>query len=343
MSGPALAYYRGDDLYGLERAAEAVAARVGAGGDPLERWRVTGAATSVDRIAERIATSPLFGGGTLVVVAEPAPLLASKAGREALVAILGSVAPGNALVFLESVDGSGRRPAALDRLREAVAAAGGEVREFKAPKEGELAAWISRQAAERGLRLGRGVAQLLAERIGGFVHEGDIDRRRQSQLAIAELEKLALYRPAAEVTPDDVRALVPEAIPGSTWAFLDAVGGRRVRPASELLERLLGSTPEPVLIVQLHRRLRELTEVVDRLTAGEPPGSLVRSMKLQPFRAQKLVEQARAWTLPELEAALEGLLELDVAIKGADGRTVTDAQRRLAFALWIAERVAPRR
>ena len=145
------------------------------------------------------------------------------------------------------------------------------------------------------------------------------------------------------MTPDDVRALVPEAIPGSTWAFLDAVGGRRVRPASELLERLLGSTPEPVLIVQLHRRLRELTEVVDRLAAGEPPGSLVRSMKLHPVRARTLVEQAHAWTLPELEAALEDLLALDVAIKGADGRTVTDAQRRLAFVLWIAERVAPRR
>lgn len=341
MTGPALAYYWGDDLYGLDRSAEAIGERVAAGGAPLEQWRMAGDATSPDRILERIATAPLFGGGTLVIVAEPAPLLRSKADRDALIAILGSVAPGNALVFLESVDGSGRRPAALDALRAAVVAAGGDAREFKAPKEGQLAAWIEQRARERHIRLGRRAAQALAERVGGFVREGDVDRRRQGQLAVGELEKLALYRPDAEVTPEDVRELVPEAVPGSTWAFLDAIAARRPRPASELLERLLESTPEPVLVVQTHRRLRELIEVADRLATGATPGSLVRSMKLKPFRAEKLVEQARAWTLPELETALEGLLALDVAVKGADGTLTTDAQRRLAFVLWITERVAP--
>jgi DNA polymerase III delta subunit len=66
-------------------------------------------------------------------------------------------------------------------------------------------------------------------------------------------------------------------------------------------------------------------------------------MKLKPFRAEKLVEQAHHWTLAELTAALDGLLALDVAIKGADGTATTEAQRRLAFLLWVAERVAPGR
>ncbi len=338
----ALAYYRGDDQYGLDRAAEALAESVAGGGEPLERWRVAGDTTTAGAIAERVATAPLFGGGTAVVVTEPAALLRSKADRETLVAVLGTVAMGNALVFLESIDGSGRRVAALDALREAVRAAGGDTREFKAPREGGLAAWIDERARERSMRLGRGAAKELAERIGGFVREGDVDRRGQGTLAVAELEKLALYRPHGEITPDDIRELVPEAVPGSTWALLDAIAARRTRAASELMDRLLDSTPEPVLVVQVHRRLRELVEVVDRLASGETAGSLVRSMKLKPFRAEKLVEQARTWTLGELEAALDGLLALDVAVKGADGTHPTDAQRRLAFTLWIAERVAPR-
>jgi DNA polymerase-3 subunit delta len=341
--GPALAFYWGDDLYGLGRAAEAIGERVSAGGEPLERWRVDGSGTSVEQIAERIATAPLFGGGTLVVLSDPAPLLRSKADRDAVTALLGAVAPGNALVILDPVDGSGRRPAAVDALREAIRAAGGEAREFKAPKEGQLAAWIDQRARERSIRLGRGAAQVLAERVGGFVREGDVDRRRQGQLAVGELEKLALYRPDAEISPDDVRELVPEAVPGSTWALLDAIASRRSRQATELLERLLGSTPEPVLIVVIHRRLRELIEVVDRLASGETPGSLVRSMKLKPFRAEKLVEQAHRWTLPELTAALDGLLALDVAVKGADGSATTEGQRHLAFLLWVAERVSPGR
>ena len=58
------------------------------------------------------------------------------------------------------------------------------------------------------------------------VKDRDVDRRRMSELANAELEKLALYRPGGTVTNDDIEALVAEAVPGSTWAFLDALGSR---------------------------------------------------------------------------------------------------------------------
>ena len=39
-------------------------------------------------------------------------------------------------------------------------------------------------------------------------------------------------------------------------------------------------------------------------------------MRLQPFRAQKLAEQAHAWTGDALVEALDGLLELDLRSKG---------------------------
>ncbi len=61
-------------------------------GPPLERMRLTGAATTADEITERVATATLFGGGTLVVVAEPAPLIATKPLAARLVEALGAVA-----------------------------------------------------------------------------------------------------------------------------------------------------------------------------------------------------------------------------------------------------------
>ncbi|HET9681918.1 MAG TPA: hypothetical protein VFP19_07755, partial [Candidatus Limnocylindrales bacterium] len=64
------------------------------------------------------------------------------------------------------------------------------------------------------------------------------------------------------------------------------------------------------------------------------------SMKLQPFRAEILVRQAAGWSLDELEAALEGLLELDALVKGVGGRGSDPARERLAFDLWITDRVA---
>jgi competence protein ComEC len=341
---PILAYYRGDDGWSLDRAADRVAERLQQdSGERPERWRVPGAEASAAAIGERVATAPLFGGGTVAVVVDPAPLLRAKAEREALEASLAVVAPGNALVFVEQGDAGSKRSAALQALEAAVLKAGGESRTFKAPKAGELAGWITARATERGMQLHPSAARELARRVGGFVNEGDVDRQRMGALAVAELDKLALYRPYEPVSEDDVKALVAEVVPDSTWAFLDAVAERRVAIAGPALDRLLETTPEPVITVQLHRRLRELLIAADLTSRRARPADIVKAIGGHPFRAQKLAEQARAWSVDELEDALEGVQDLDAMVKGAPDAGSTDRQRRLAFALWIGERIGPRR
>ncbi|OGN81392.1 MAG: DNA polymerase III subunit delta [Chloroflexi bacterium GWC2_73_18] len=254
---------------------------------------------------------------------------------------LASIAPGNGLALVELVDASARPGASLDALREAVDRAGGEVRQFRAPTRERMEALVETRARELGLELERGAARLLAQRVGAFVREGDVDRRRQGQLASAELEKLAVYRPDGRVNLDDVRALVPEAVPGTTWGFLDAIGSRRSGEAMTLLDRLLTDGTAPTaLVFQLHRRLRELLAAREHLAAGATAASLVRAMKLKPFRAEKLAEQARAWSAEELERALDGLFAVDVAIKGLDGAGTSEAAKQLTFELWLIERVA---
>ncbi len=340
-----LAFYWGDDAYGLEAATAAFRERMAAGlGEPPERWRTRGdagsPATILSAITERLATAPMFGAGTLVVVGGAGPLVRRGEDRDALLALLDRIAAGNALVIVEETD-AGRREPPHRPVVEAIAARGGDVRRFQAPSAGGLTAWVEARARERGLALAPGAAKELATRVGGFVTENDIDRRRQGQLAAMELDKLALYRPDGPIAADDVRALVAEAVPASIWAFTDAIGMRRTGRAIEMLERLLVTTPEPVLLAVLHRRIRELLEIAYRLAEGEAAGSLVRTMKLNPYRAEQLVRQARAWTAAELEEALHGLVEVDATVKGAPGTPVGDAQHRMAFVLWLTERVAP--
>jgi len=217
---------------------------------------------------------------------------------------------------------------------------GGVIREFRSPKGGALTAFIEAEAREKGVALGAGAAKELATRIGGSVQEGDAERRNQTRVAATELDKLALYKPGGYVEVADVRALVAEAVPDSVWAFTDAIGERRVARASELLDRLLDTTPEPVILNVLHRRIRELLEVADRIAAGEALPAIGRAMKIgSEFRMRNLAAQARAWTVPDLHAALDGLLELDAMVKGAPGSIADPAQRRLAFLLWVADRV----
>jgi DNA polymerase-3 subunit delta len=352
VSAVPIAYFWGDDAYGLEAAVEAVRndpARFPAGAP--ERWRVRGeageAARTIGELHERLATGTLFGSGTMAILSNAGPLVRRGEDRDALLAAIGLLAEGNGLVVAEETD-SGKKDPPSKALSDAVRAAGGEVRRFEAPREGALAAWLEARARERGIALGPGAAKELATRVGGFVREGDVDRRQQGRLAVTELEKLALRHATGAagdgngtVSVDDVRDLVAEAVPGSIWGFVDAVGMRQRARSLELLERLLEATPEPVLLAVLHRRIRELLEVADRLAAGETPGSLVRSMHLQPFRAETLARQARAWSIDELAAALEGLLELDALVKGVGGAVAGDAAVRLAFDLWVADRVAP--
>lgn len=353
-----VAWFWGEDAWSIDRAVAEFGRRLAAeAGQPFDLWRApgeddgdaaeTGGAAKrrnrvLDEITSRLGTATLFGGGTLVVVRQPGWIARESAGKARLAALITDVAPGNALVFAELAGQDGKVPASTDDLRAAVASAGGTVTRFGAIGRERMLGWLERRAGELGIRLGPGAAQLLAERIGSTVREGDVDRRRQSELANSELEKLALYRPDGTVSREDVADLVAEAIPGSTWAFLDSVALRRAGEAARLAELLVkDGTPLPVLTTQLHRRLRELILVRDHMDAGTRPPDLVKALRMQPFRAQKLTEQAATWTIGELESALAGLVELDLRGKGitTDGSTVqvSDERDALSITLFLAE------
>lgn len=345
MSATALAYFWGDDELGAARAIDQLqGALAGETGVPMERWDVRGdrnrAGELIARLHERVATPVMFGGGALAVVTDPGPLVQSTEHRAALLAAIASLAPGNGVVILDASQ-SGAKAPSQRRIADAVAAAGGTVRRFDAPRRGALAGWIEAEARQRGLQLAPGTAKALAERIGGFVDLNDVERRYQTRIASMELDKLALYRGAAPIAPEDVRALVAEAVPASVWAFTDTIGERRAQVALDLLDRLLQDTPEPVLLAVLHRRVRELLELGDRLAAGERLPSAAKAMGIaSDYRAQMLASQAKAWTTSELTAALDGLVELDAMVKGAPGAGQDEAQRRLAFSLWVMDHVA---
>ncbi|MBA2255288.1 MAG: DNA polymerase III subunit delta [Chloroflexi bacterium] len=372
MNGAApVAYWWGEDAFAMDQATHRMAQDLGGGSGPLEIWRVAAddesavvegtAATAagstpplaagrrtarlLDQIEQHVYAAPLFGGGTLAVVRQPVSLFRETAARDRLLSIIGSVPPGNGLALLDLSAGGARRTKSGEQLAEAVAAAGGRVVEFPALTRDRMERWIAARAGELGVGLEPGAVQLLAERVGAYVREGDVDRRRQTELANGELEKLALYRPGGTISRADVGELVSEAVPGSMWAFLDAVGSRRVRQAVELAGRLEAQgSPLPVIVSQLHRRLRDLLIIREALAGGTRASELPRLLKLQPFRAQKLSEQAVTWSLPGLEAALEGLLQLDLDSKGIalDGSTpvVSDDRSALALDVWLVERVA---
>jgi DNA polymerase-3 subunit delta len=341
---PPLLYVWGDDELVAERLVGRFAtALAGELGSPLERWDLRGdlatAATGAAQLQERLSTAVLFGGGTLAVVSNPGALVRRNDTRDRILEAIGLLASGNALAFVESAKSGAKGPGSK-KLVDAIKAAGGAIREATAPRPTALGAWIESEARDRGLSLAPGAARALADRLGSRVTEGDVDRRYLSRIASGELDKLALRHAidGGPVTAEDVNALVAEATPGSVWALTDAIGDRRGDAALAALDRLLDTTPEPVLLAVLHRRVVELLELGDRLASGATLAAAAKSMGIaSEYRARTLAGQARRWTTAELTRAVGGLVELDALVKGAPGSPGDAAQRRLAFTMWVRD------
>ena len=343
MISPLLYVWGDDDLVADRLLARFATALADAHGSPLERWDIradlANATTLAGQLHERLATSVMFGGGTLAVVANPGVLVRRNESRDRVLEAIVLMAPGNAVAFVEAAKSGAKGPGPR-KLVDAITTAGGRIVTANAPRPASLGAWIETEARERGLTLASGAARELAERLGGRVTEGDVDRRYLSRIASMELDKLALRHldDGAPVSVDDVRALVASATPGSVWALTDAVGDRRQDVALAALDRLLDVTPEPVLLAVLHRRIVELLELGDRVARGAELPVAARAMGINSeFRARTLAAQARHWTSAELIEALAGIVELDAMVKGVPGSEADTAQRRMAFTLWVRD------
>ena len=81
---------------------------------------------------------------------------------------------------------------------------------------------------------------------------------------------------------------------------------------------------------------------MDRQIGGRDSGHYLWSVKqVVPFlKVDKgLADEVDGVQLMKPIGGLDGLLELDAMVKGAPGSIADPAQRRLAFVLWVADRV----
>src|SRR5689334_651458 len=187
-----LAYFWGEDAFEIDRAIRAFGKQLSdARGEPMDAWRSPadddasadtagepaggGAAKRRARVLDeatlRIATAPLFGAGTLVVIRQPGSSTRGKAAEQRLVDLVGSVPPGNALVFSDLVASGGKNPSAGERVTDAIAAAGGVVRQFPALTRERMEGWLEDRARDLGVTMEPGAARLLAERVGAVVRD----------------------------------------------------------------------------------------------------------------------------------------------------------------------------
>jgi DNA polymerase-3 subunit delta len=196
----------------------------------------------------------------------------------------------------------------LARLAKAVEKAGGEQREYAAPKPWQLPKWAIERAAEEGLHIDQEGAKVLVATVGA----------RQQRIA-REVERLAtLAHPHTQLSADQVRRAVSGEATEQVYDLADALVAGDLRATMRVAERLTSGAGEAPskLSYAIVRRLRDVHRAIELLDAGVPEGKVAAAMKMPPWAAKRTLGQARKADRDALARALCAFADLEIELRG---------------------------
>ena len=253
--------------------------------------------TSPEAVVSACNSYSLFGEGPFVLVRNLDAWNAAQ--KTVIVDYLENPSPEADLVLL------GRKLGARERLLAAVKRSG-EVHDFEQPTGKALVQWVVGHAKRLGLDLPDDVAGNLIDRCSG-------DKMRLA----SETEKLALYVGEGRATGEDVEALCPPDVQSNIFAFVDSLAAGERGKALRLLEALISTGEPPLRLTYMIRRQFALVARARALSErGASQREVASELRVPPFVARKLVEQARGLGEEELERALALVLDLERGLKG---------------------------
>ncbi len=272
------------------------------------------AASDPQEVAAALATLS-FDPGTRYVLVDQVQAW-KPAQLEPLQTALGSLPPETVLVLIS-------RGKAPKQLAGAVKKAGGDSREYAAPKPWQLPKWAVERAGEEGVQLDPESAKELVSIVGPS----------QQRLA-REIEKLALaVHPATRIGSEDVERLASgDASPGA-YDLADALAAGDRADALAVAERIAAHEGKPGgLVWSIARRLREVHRAAALLEAGMPEQKVGEAVSRQPWLAKKIVARAKKADRETLEELLCVLAELEVDLRGG-GKLALDEDSAFSLAL----------
>jgi DNA polymerase-3 subunit delta len=212
----------------------------------------------------------------------------------------------------------------LKQLCKAIEKAGGELREYAAPKPWELPKWTVERGSDLGLRVDKEAAKELIALVG------------QSQQRLSrELEKLALaLHPRTDVSPGDVDALAARDSSPQAYDLADALVARDLRATLSLADQLESHGERPGrLVFPVVRRLREVHRAAALLDSGLPDAKVTEALKAPPWLAKKTVAKAKKADRAALERAICVFADLEIEMRGGgDSQLDEDTAFSLALA-----------
>ncbi len=271
-----------------------------------------GAEAAAHDIVARASAFPMMAERRAVLVRE-ADRLGQK-DLELLASYVERPSPSTVLI-LTAVKPDMRRKAFA-----AVRKAGGTV-ECRPLTEAQLPAWITRRLRARGLAIDPDACRLLSSLVGRGLRELD-----------QELEKLAAYTGGrAQITSDDVAAVVGVSRQYNIFELQRAIAGGEVARAEEILGRMLETGQgAPYFVAMLSSFFAAVWKMHDFRRRGMSEDTMAREMKRERWMLTDYITAAQRYSPYQTERALALLLTVDERSKSSGGDDATLLQTLLA-------------
>jgi len=317
----------GDD----EAVIKEICSRLYAGlGDPaaadMNTTQLDGGQVNSEEIQKSAATMPFLSPRRLVIFNNPLVKIKDKPSQERFQHMLDHLPP-SALVVLIIEDHRRRKKAGNDWIlsweilkkdaREGKkhwlvdwaekAGPRALILEAPLPDINEMPGWILKKAVELKGKFTPEAAQALADQV-----------ENNTRLAQQEITKLLTYVDFKRPVEDkDVGLLTTGQSQVSIFDLVDQMSQGSTQKAVGLLDRLLEQEEPEILFAMMVRQFRLLLqtrEILDENGSSTQVAKEVSEVRFQ-FVADKLVRQARRFTLSQLKMIYHHLLEIDEQMK----------------------------
>jgi DNA polymerase-3 subunit delta len=268
------------------------------GGEAINPADITDAACSL----------PFLSPNRLIIVRRTENIPASA--LESFIPYIDNPVPSTCLIFV-----SGKTDFRKEFYKK-IRGSGGAVH-FKPLYDRQVIPWLKRFAGELGLNI---------TEEGRVYLQGIVGNRLRD--LYTEMEKLHLRYGSKTVGETEVKELAITSRIYTIFELMDEISLRRHAGSLSVLNRYLeeeGRDAAFGIIGMLNRQIRLIIQAKSITDKGGKPADVVRKLEVQPFLANKILEQARNWRISDLEHALYLLYRADRHLKsGARPRLILE-------------------
>jgi DNA polymerase-3 subunit delta len=263
-----------------------------------------------ETFSSAINAAPFLAPRRVVVLMRPVSLLTSIQARKKYLGVVLNAPPTTNIILAEFEElkdvGKGDKKEKHWLLKWAVQA-GARISShlYNLPAKFEMPRWIEKETKKQGGLIEPAAAAMLAERVG-----------EDTRFAAQELTKLLSYvnfeRPISLL---DVESVSIVSAQGSIFDMVDALGQRDGKKAQHIFHQLLEDGDAMEFWGMVIRQFRLLIQARELLDENAGSWEIQKTLGVPSFVVPKMINQAKKFSMPALEAIHHKLLEIDEGAK----------------------------